>query len=105
MGLKGPSKKLPTSKPRGSKNVIKKHQKIRTKLKVEQANKEVFLISELNKREDTKRQSSPLESLKPSRLVKDIKKDQNAQKQLESQRKATDENVLRQLELISGFSL
>ncbi|SCV02807.1 LANO_0G00364g1_1 [Lachancea nothofagi CBS 11611] len=84
---------------------IKKHQKIRTRIRVEQANKESFQISDLNKREHKKKQGVGLESLKTKSLLRDQEKDHHKQQTLEKQKKDTDDHMLRQLEMISGFSL
>lgn len=104
MARKGSGKK-PRSTRDVSKGVIRKHQKIRTKLKVEQANKESFLISELNEREHNTKRTPALESLKVSDLIEDREKDKSMQKKMEEQKQSTDNNIIEQLELISGFSL
>ncbi|CUS24245.1 LAQU0S15e00210g1_1 [Lachancea quebecensis] len=105
MARKASGKKIRPSSRDASKGVIRKHQKIRTKIKVEQANKESFLISELNKREHTNKRAPALESLKVMDLIEDRKKDKSMQKKIEEQKQSTNKNIVEQLEMISGFSL
>ncbi|CEP64264.1 Adf1p LALA0_S11e00188g [Lachancea lanzarotensis] len=88
-----------------SKGGIKKQQRIKTKLRIEQVNKESFLLSELNERETKKNVKPCPEALKVKKLLKDQQRDKNTQEAFQQEKKNTDDHMLRQLEQISGFSL
>ncbi|SCU98720.1 LAME_0G00298g1_1 [Lachancea meyersii CBS 8951] len=106
MAGKSSGKKSGKQNPKGSSSGgIKKQQRIRTKLKIEQANNESFLISDLNERESKKKLKSSPEALKVKSLLKDQKKDRETQEIIQTQKKNTDSHMLRQLEQIAGFSL
>ncbi|SCU95429.1 LAFA_0G00364g1_1 [Lachancea sp. 'fantastica'] len=103
---KAPGKKsAKLNSENSSKGGIKKQQRIKTRLKIEQVNKESFLISELNQRDDKKTAKSSSETLKVKSLLKDHQKDKDTREASEQKKKDTDDHMLRQLEQISGFSL
>lgn len=98
-----------TKKDNGSKKPsggIKKSQKKRTRIQVEQLNKQEFLLSDLNMTNagSTKTKEKP-KTLQAKALAQDQKKDKETRDKLEKQRKDTNDNMLAQLEMISGFSL
>ncbi|GAV48596.1 hypothetical protein ZYGR_0M00170 [Zygosaccharomyces rouxii] len=90
------------------KKSISHSDKKRTRCKVEKLDEKGLLPSEifkLNSDASNKSSTGRSSSLLPKKLEQDRKMDQETQDKAKAKKKETDNNILQQIEMISGFSL
>lgn len=90
------------------KSVISQADKKRTKIKVAQMNKEGMLLSDilkLNNEEKVERNDSNKNTLEANKLSSDNKKDRKILGKIKAEKQQTEDSILKQIELMSGFSL
>lgn len=112
--------KKSNKKNKNNKNVISYSDRKKNKFKVEQMNKSIEMkgvdgailekvISDHNNSNSKKSQESSknikIKALHTKRLIYDQKRDKVIQKRMEKEKKEAENNILKQIEMISGFSL
>lgn len=102
------SKNSKVTKKGKRKSVISQADKKRTKIKVAQMNKEGMLLSDilkLNNEEKVERNDSNKNTLEAKKLSSDNKKDRKILGKIKAEKQQTEDSILKQIELMSGFSL
>lgn len=108
MRNKSVGKNVAAGKKVQKKRPISTAERKRTKLQVEKLNKSSetmipTLLRETNTQEPAKRKAES--TLKAKELIKDQEKDSKVREQIQTEKSKTNDNMLKQIEMISGFSL
>ncbi|EDO18940.1 hypothetical protein Kpol_2002p10 [Vanderwaltozyma polyspora DSM 70294] len=91
------------------KNVISQSEKKRNKIKMEKINKEGILPSDIlqlnNETRNGQSEGNKERALESQKLQQDNVKDRETIAKIEASKKETDDSMLKQIELMTGFSL
>ncbi|CCF57662.1 hypothetical protein KAFR_0D00160 [Kazachstania africana CBS 2517] len=95
-------------KIKSRKNVISQSERKKNKLIVEKFNQQTITnVQELNKdlKKDKRRLSKTKNALETKKLLHDQARDHEVKQNIETKLKETEDSMLKQIEMISGFSL